>query len=91
MNSQSNPPNAFSVLIGGSRPVALTVVKDKCPRLEPIYNLNYNLDELPRSDLPKDYSLYVRGEPLYNDRPVIVANLPLKHTVAAPPKRPRTL
>ena len=61
---QSSLPNAFGRMMHSSRLSVPTMVKDKCPRLEPTYNNNYDPNESPRNDQPKDYSLYVQGEPL---------------------------
>jgi hypothetical protein len=90
IDSQSSLPNVFGCMMQSNRLSLPTVVKDKCPRPEPTYNNNYNPNEPPRDDRPKDYSPYVQGEPLYDDRPVVIANLPSRHTVAGPPKRLRT-
>ncbi len=88
-NSQTDTTDVFARMMGGSRPILNIVVKDKCPRLIPQYNDNYNPEEPPRADLPRNYSPYVRGEPLHDNRNVVVAHLPSRHTVAPPPKRPR--
>ena len=74
-NSQSSLPNAFGRMMSSSQPASNIVVKDKCPRPTPTYNDKYNPEELPPDDLPENYSPYVRGESLYDDRPV-VARLP---------------
>jgi hypothetical protein len=50
--------------------------KDTCERPMPLYNDKYNPFEPARDDLPSDYSPYVNGEPLFNDKAVIVTNLP---------------
>jgi hypothetical protein len=47
--------------------------RDTCKRLEPTYNANYNPYKKPPKDQPGGYSPYVYGEPLWDDRPVIVA------------------
>jgi hypothetical protein len=77
-------------LSDSSRPIIATVVKDKCPRPTPTYNNNYDPDEVPCDNLHKGYSPYVKGEPLYNDRPVVRDRLPARHRVAGPAKRLRT-
>lgn len=51
-------------------------LRDLCYRSTPIYNTNYNPFEPARDDLKADYSPYSLGEPLFDDRPVKVANLP---------------
>jgi len=92
-NFQSDATDAFARIMGGSRTIpniVNIVMKDKCPRPIPQYNDNYNPEEPPRPDLPSNYSPYVRGEPLHDNRNVVVAHLPSRHTVAPPPKRPRT-
>ena len=71
----------FSRMIYNSRLSILTIVKDKCPRLEPTYNNNYDLNESPHNDQLKDYLLYIQGEPLYNNKPIIITNLPPRHTI----------
>jgi len=55
----------------------------------PTYNERYNPYEPAKSDLLIDYSPYDYGEPLYDDRELIVARLPTRHTLAALPKKPR--
>jgi hypothetical protein len=65
-------------------------VYDRCKRPKPIYNNKYNPYALILSDIDKTYSPYVYGEPLYNDRAIIVANLPWQHTLAGAAKRQRT-
>jgi hypothetical protein len=74
--SPTENSNVFSVLIGSSKLAADTIVKDKCKRLIPTYNHNYNPDKLPPTDLPGGYLLYVFGEPLFDDRAVLLARLP---------------
>jgi hypothetical protein len=71
-NSQTTLPNVFGRMMSSSQPAAHIAIKDKCPRPTPNYNDNYNPDLL-RDNLPGGYSPYVRGEPLYDDRPVIIA------------------
>jgi len=55
----------------------------------PTYNERYNLYEPTKSDLLIDYSLYDYGELLYDDRELIMARLPVRHTLVALPKKPR--
>ena len=54
------------------------------------YNENYNPFKPANPDIPKNYSPYDYGEPLFDDREALVARLPVQHTLAAPPKKPRT-
>jgi hypothetical protein len=87
--SQLSIPNAFSRMMQGEkrRDPAL---RDTCLRLIPKYNTNYNPYATPSEDLPNGYSPYVFKEPLYDDRPVIVNELPKNCVIAPLPKRPRT-
>jgi hypothetical protein len=89
-NLQGPLPNAFGRMMSSSQPAQAIVVKDKCDRPTPTYNHNYNPNEPPRDDLPKGYSPYVYGEPLYDDRPAIISRLPSRHTLAGSGKRLRT-
>src|SRR6266498_5505949 len=88
--SQSSLPNTFGRMIGSGQPAEPKVVKDRYNRPPPTYNYNYNPEEPARDNLPKGYSPYVCGEPLYDDRLVIVARLPPRHTVVGAGKRLRT-
>lgn len=65
-------------------------VRDRCNRLVPTYNRNYNPYEPPPEDRRPDYSPYTSGEPLYDDRPIIIIRLPRKHVIAGASKRKRT-
>jgi hypothetical protein len=58
-------------------------LRDTCLRPTPKYNTNYNLYATLSKDLPNRYSPYIFKEPLYNDQPVIVNELP-KNCVVAP-------
>ncbi len=90
VDSQTSQPNIFGrMMIGINRPSASTV-KDQCDRPVPIYNLNYNPEKDPRDDLPKDYSPYTYGEPLYDARPIVLSRLPQNHVPAGASKRDRT-
>jgi hypothetical protein len=75
-------PNALARMMAPSRPSASTSVRDRCRRPEPTYNYKYDPYRLPSDFIDGEYSPYVYGEPLYNDRAVIIANLPRQHTVA---------
>ena len=82
-------PNTFNCIINKGKGPSL-VLRDTCSRPTPAYNSNYNPYAIPCEDIPGGYSPYVFKEPLYDDRPVVVTQLP-KHCVLAPsPKRPRT-
>jgi hypothetical protein len=85
----SSLPNAFGRMMDKEKgPPA--VLRDSCLRPTPEYNANYNPYVVPREDLPGGYSPYVFKEPLFDDRPVIVAQLPRKCALAPPAKRART-
>ena len=82
-------PNTFNRIMDKGKGPSL-VLRDTCSRPIPVYNSNYNPYAIPCEDIPGGYSPYVFKEPLYDDRPVVVTQLP-KHCVLAPsPKRPRT-
>jgi hypothetical protein len=68
----------------------LAVLRNTCLRPVPEYNRNYNPYVVPREDLPGGYSPYVFKEPLFDDRPAIVTQLPKKCVLAPPAKRVRT-
>jgi hypothetical protein len=76
--------------MAGKGKVQELIRRDTCKRPEPIYNANYNPYEKPPKDQPGGYSPYVYGEPLWDDRPVIVARLPRGYTIAGPAKKKRT-
>ncbi|KAH7348972.1 hypothetical protein BKA65DRAFT_501830 [Rhexocercosporidium sp. MPI-PUGE-AT-0058] len=52
------------------------VIKDRCIRLIPLYNDNYDPFKPARDNLKLNYSPYSFREPLFNDRPVKASNLP---------------
>jgi hypothetical protein len=82
-------PNAFSRIIGGVKEISDPgVIRDTCLCLTPEYNSNYNLYVIPCEDLCQGYSPYVPKEPLFDNRPVIVAQLPINYVLAPVPKRP---
>lgn len=89
-SSRSTLPSAFGRMMQPGRPAAAVIVHDQCKRPEPIYNDKYNPYTLTLGDIDEAYSPYVYGEPLYDDRAVIVANLPYQHTLAGAAKRQRT-
>ena len=45
-------PNAFSQMMQAKPAVQKKQVRDRCRRLEPTYNFNYNPFKAPRDDLP---------------------------------------
>jgi hypothetical protein len=51
-----------------------------------MYNNNCDLYQTAKSGLPISYSSYDNGDPPFDDRSVIIANLPHQHTLAPPPK-----
>jgi hypothetical protein len=76
----------------GPAPVIQSTAKhDYCVWPTPWYNYNYDLYKKLSSDIRCDYSPYVYGEPLYNNRPIIVARLPWYYIKAGAAKKPRTL
>jgi hypothetical protein len=88
-SQSSSLPNAFGRMMEKQKGPEM-VIRDQCMRPTLEYNTNYNPYAIPRDDLPGGYSPYVFKEPLFDDRPAIVARLPKKCTLAPPAKRPRT-
>jgi hypothetical protein len=88
--SESSLPNAFGRMMAGKPKVQEVIRRDRCTRLEPIYNVNYNPFKKPPKDLPRGYSLYVFGEPLWDDRPVVVTRLSSGYSIARLSKKKRT-
>jgi hypothetical protein len=91
--SRSTLPNAFGQIMQSQQSTRRStpiVQRDRCQRPLVVYNYNYDLFSAPPVDLPQGYSPYVFGEPLFDDREVLLARLPARHTIAAPGKRPRT-
>jgi hypothetical protein len=64
-------------------------LRDTCLRPIPKYNMNYNPYTTLSEDLLNRYSPYIFKEPLYDDRLIIVNELPKNCIVASLPKRPR--
>jgi hypothetical protein len=83
-------PDVLARMMAPIRPATSTLMRDRCKRLEPTYNNKYDPNRPPPGDISIKYSPYVYGEPLYDDRAIIVANLPQQHTVAGAAKRQRT-
>ena len=67
-----------------------TVIRDLCSRPTPIYNDFYNPYDPENTQRPSDYSPYANGQPLFDDRPVVVSNLLKRKTLALTTKRNRT-
>jgi hypothetical protein len=88
--SGSTLPNAFGRMMQGGRVVQQATRRDTCKRPTPTYNHNYDPFKKPSDTLPHGYSPYVFGEPLFDDRAVIIKRLPKHHIIAGPSKRPRT-
>ena len=82
-------PNAFNRLMGKQNPNP-GEFRDTCLCPMPVYNEDYNPYIIPCKDLPAQYNPYAFKQPLYDNRPGIVAHLPLNCTLAPPTKRPRT-
>jgi hypothetical protein len=83
-------PNAFSRLMAVAPVVQSTAKRDLYTRPTPVYNQYYNPFQVLVDDLYPDYSLYVYGEPLYDDYVIIVARLLKYYTVAGVAKKPCT-
>jgi hypothetical protein len=84
-------PNTFNCIMGGTKETSNPgVIRDTCLHLTPEYNSNYNPYIIPREDLRQEYSPYIPKEPLFDNRPAIVAQLPINYVLAPVPKRPRT-
>jgi hypothetical protein len=90
--SRSIPTNAFGRMMQPKKdsPSPAAQLRDRCKRPTPEYNYNYNPNKSPPDTQPAGYSPYVYGEPLFDDREAVVANLPKKHVLAPAPKKPRT-
>ena len=63
---------------------------DTCNRPKLIYNTNYNPYKKPPKERPGGYSPYVYGEPLWDNRAIVVARLPRGYTIIKPAKKKRT-
>ena len=87
--SQSSLPNAFGRIMPGEKGLD-PILRDTCIRTTPQYNTNYNPYAIAREDLPARYSPYVFKEPLYDDRPVTVNELPKNCVITPPAKRTRS-
>ena len=87
--SASNLPNTFSQIIGSVPREQRKDVRDRYNRPVLTYNQNYNPYEPPPEDRRPNYSLYTLGEPLHDDRVVIITRLLRKHVIAGATKRRR--
>jgi hypothetical protein len=88
--SGSTLQNAFGLMMVPQPAPLAAVQRDRCFRPPLVYNHNYRPTEPPNPNQPQGYSPYVYGEPLFDDREVIIKNLPKNHTVAPATKKPRT-
>jgi hypothetical protein len=90
MPSMASVPNAFDHIGRAELAGKNTSQQDRCRRPTPTYNANY--DPFKPLNLKRllEYSPYVNGEPLFNDRPVYLPDLQRNFTVAGASKRPRT-
>lgn len=70
-------------------PVALTSFRDLCQRPTPQYNKLYNPFQPQKLDLPSDYSPYIHGQPLFDDREVDLRKLPRGKVLASANKKPK--
>jgi hypothetical protein len=86
----SSLPNAFGMLIGSGSVPPDDSTRDRCSRPVPTYNDYYNPYKPPPINLLDTYSPYVAGEPLYDNRHVILARVPRRHTVSGGFKKPLT-
>src|SRR6266487_4403976 len=86
---EASLPSAFDRL-GKSRVGQNVTNRDHCFRPTPIYNDNYNPYKPLNLDKPTDYSLYVFGEPLFDDRPIDTSKLRSSYKIASTAKKTRT-
>lgn len=86
-----NLPNTFSQIMGSVPREQRKDVRDRYNRPVLTYNQNYNPYKPPPKDRRPDYSPYTPGEPLFDDRTVIIARLPKKHIITGTTKRKRTV
>ena len=88
--SGSTVTNAFGIMMAPQATKKSVLLRDRCFRPTLLYNDNYNPQKPPNEKNKEDYSPYDFGEPLFDDRAVIIDRLPAGHVVAAATKRPRT-
>ncbi len=79
--SMSSLPNAFE-LLGRAEPIVAPTQQDRCFRLTPEYNNNYNPYKPPNINKLVDYSPFMPREPLFDDRPIYLPSLRKHYTVA---------
>jgi hypothetical protein len=72
-SSSSAQKDAFRQMMKGKRPAELAVLRDTCSRPEPIYNEYYDPYKPPPADLPARYTPYEPGQPLWDDRALVLA------------------
>jgi hypothetical protein len=89
-STTSSVRNAFGLMQSGGSLPQPAQQRDRCQRPTPTYNSNYNPYEPPPEDRPRTYSPYANGEPLFDDRPVIVSRLPIGYIIASATVRPKT-
>ena len=82
--------SAFGRMMNTARDHSPLRPRDRCTRPPLTYNENYNPEQPPLTDLPYNYSPYNYGEPLFDDRPFLVARLPPRWAETPAPARPRT-
>jgi hypothetical protein len=92
----STLPNAFSYIIATSLTAivsekdALLLVsrlRDTCKRLKLTYNERYDPFKAPPTSFNLQYSLYISGEPLHDNRLIITTRILLNHILASAAKR----
>ncbi|KAG4427808.1 hypothetical protein IFR05_016709 [Cadophora sp. M221] len=89
--SASSLPTVFGLMMAGqAASPAILITRDICQRPVPTYNDSYNPNQPEPTLRPFNYSPYANGQPLFDDRPVIVANLPQGKVLAPASKRTRT-
>ena len=83
-------PNTFSHIIKSTKETSNPeVISNTCLHLTPEYNSNYNPYIVPCKDLYQGYNPYIPKEPLFDNRPTIVTQLPINCILTPIPKRPR--
>ena len=87
--SEASLPNAFDKL-GKSYTGQNVTNRDRCLRPTPTYNDNYNPYKPANLDKPTDYSLYVFGEPLFDNRPIDTSKLKSGYKITSTAKKTRT-
>ena len=89
--ASTTPTNPFDRIITRKAPKDLPVLRDIYKRPLFIPTNKYDPYRPPPIKGPSNYSPYYPGEPLFDNRACILANLPSKNIVlAGPPRRPRS-